>query len=109
MSPEEQKAVINAFENPEQAQASGLRLVGEKYFVISVNDSIIQLKKAVCVPPHFVLALNENHTRGTKADGGVIAKTKQAIIVAIYKQPVQAGEATPVVSGVADYLKNAGY
>jgi profilin len=99
LSHEEQTAVINAFKNPEQTQASGLRLVGEKYFAISVNDSIIQLKKSVCGSPYLVLALYENHTRGTKADGAVIAKTKQAIIVSIYKQPLQAGEATPVVSG----------
>ena len=109
MSPEEQTAVINAFKNSEKTESSGLRLVGEKYFAISVGDSIIQLKKAVCGSPYLVPALYDNLTRGMKADGAIIAKTKQAIIVVVYKHPLQAGEATPVVSGVADYLKNAGY
>jgi profilin len=36
-------------------------------------------------------------------------KTKQAILVAEYVAPVQAGEATPVVEGLADYLISVGY
>lgn len=62
----------------------------------------------VCGSLYLVL-LYEDPTRGMKADGAVIVKTKQAVIVAVYKQPTQAGEATVVVSGVGDYLKNAGY
>jgi len=44
-----------------------------------------------------------------QADGCVLVKTKQAILVAEYVAPTQAPEATPVVEGVADYLKSAGY
>lgn len=36
-------------------------------------------------------------------------KTKQGILVAEYAAPVQAGEATPVVEGLADYLIGVGY
>ena len=39
-----------------------------------------------------------------KADGAVIAKTKQAIIVAAYQLPLQSPETTVVVTGLADYL-----
>ena len=45
----------------------------------------------------------------SKADGCVVVKTTQAILVAIYNAPIQAGEATPVVENLADYLISVGY
>ena len=45
----------------------------------------------------------------SQADGCVIVKTKQAIIVAEYTAPTQAGEATKVVEGLGDYLTSVGY
>jgi profilin len=42
-------------------------------------------------------------------DGAVIVKTKQAILVAVYKSPIQAAETTPVVENLADYLIGTGY
>jgi profilin len=44
-----------------------------------------------------------------QADGCVLVKTKQAILVAEYVAPIQAGEATTVVEGLADYLISVGY
>jgi profilin len=44
-----------------------------------------------------------------QADGCVLVKTKQAILVAEYAAPIQAGEATIVVEGLADYLISVGY
>lgn len=44
-----------------------------------------------------------------KADGTIIVKTKQAILVAEYDAPIQAPEATPIVEGLADYLISVGY
>jgi hypothetical protein len=44
-----------------------------------------------------------------QADGCVLVKTKQAILVAEYVAPIQAAEATPVVEGLADYLISVGY
>jgi profilin len=44
-----------------------------------------------------------------QGDGAVLVKTKQAVLVAEYAAPVQAGEATPVVEGLADYLISVGY
>ncbi|EIM83781.1 profilin [Stereum hirsutum FP-91666 SS1] len=89
LSPEEQKAVINAFVDPTSTQASGFRLAGQKYFTLQVNDRSIYGKK--------------------QADGAVIVKTKQAILVAEYAAPIQAGQATPIVENLADYLINVGY
>ncbi|KJA14205.1 hypothetical protein HYPSUDRAFT_49366 [Hypholoma sublateritium FD-334 SS-4] len=89
LSTEEQKAIVDGFTNPDQIQASGVRLAGQKYFTLSVVGRTIQAKKA--------------------ADGAVIVKTKQAILVAVYRAPVQAPEATPIVEKLADYLITAGY
>ena len=44
-----------------------------------------------------------------QADGVVVVKTKQAILVAEYTPPIQAPEATPVVESLADYLISVGY
>ncbi|TRM57411.1 profilin [Schizophyllum amplum] len=89
LSAEEQKAVIAAFADPVTAQSQGLRLAGQKFFTLSANDRSIYLKKA--------------------ADGAVIVKTKQAILVTEYAAPIQAPEATPIVEGLADYLISVGY
>ncbi|PPQ96898.1 hypothetical protein CVT26_005884, partial [Gymnopilus dilepis] len=89
LSAEEQKAIIDAFKNPSNVLASGLRLEGQKYFGLNANDRTIQVKKA--------------------ADGAVIVKTKQAILVAVYLGPLQAPEVTPVVESLADYLISVGY
>ncbi|KAL1747154.1 profilin [Schizophyllum fasciatum] len=89
LSADEQKAVLSAFNDPATVQGQGLRLAGQKFFTLSINERSIYLKKA--------------------ADGAVIVKTKQAILVAEYVAPIQAPEATPVVEGLADYLISVGY
>ncbi|KAL0575300.1 profilin, required for normal timing of actin polymerization in response to thermal stress [Marasmius crinis-equi] len=89
LSTEEQKAIVDGFNNPPQVQASGLRLAGDKYFALSANDKSIQLKK--------------------QSDGAVLVKTTQAVLVAVYKAPIQAPEATTVAEGLGDYLRGVGY
>ena len=44
-----------------------------------------------------------------QADGAVIVKTTQAVLVAEYEAPLQAPEATPIVEALADYLISVGY
>ncbi|TDL20284.1 profilin [Rickenella mellea] len=89
LSTQEQQAVVAAFEKPDQALASGVRLAGQKYFVIQANGRSVYGKK--------------------QADGVILVKTNQAVLVAEYAAPIQAGEATPVVEGLADYLIGVGY
>ncbi|EJD38331.1 profilin [Auricularia subglabra TFB-10046 SS5] len=89
LTPQEVTAVINLFKDPVNAQANGIRLGQTKYFTLSVNDRSLYGKKA--------------------ADGCVIVKTKQAILVAEYSAPIQAPECTTIVEGLADYLINVGY
>ncbi|KAI0360772.1 Profilin/allergen [Trametes cingulata] len=89
LSADEQKAIVNAFNKPEDALAHGVRLAGQKFFTLRADDRSIYGKK--------------------QADGCIIVKTKQAVLVAEYAAPIQAAEATPVVEGLADYLIGVGY
>ncbi|KAF9077498.1 profilin [Rhodocollybia butyracea] len=89
LSAEEQQAITKAHSNPAATQASGLKIAGMKYFTLQANERSIYLKKA--------------------ADGVVVVKTKQAILVCVYTAPIQAGETTTVVEGLADYLIGVGY
>ncbi|KAB8224897.1 profilin [Aspergillus novoparasiticus] len=84
-SPEEQHAVIDAYNNLEHIISSGLKLAGEKFFCLSANPRSIYLK---------------SQTGG----GAIVVKTKQAIIVAEYAAPVHSMEAISLVEGLADYL-----
>ena len=85
----EQKAIINMFQDPSQAAAAGVKILGNKFFVIHANERSIYGKK--------------------QADGVIIVKTKQAVLVTEYQAPLQAGESTPTVEGLADYLISVGY
>ena len=91
LTPEEQTALVNAAKpgGADKVQASGLRLAGVKYFTLRTDDRSIYLKQG--------------------ANGAVIVKTKQAILVAVYEEPIQAGEATPIVEALADYLISVNY
>ena len=44
-----------------------------------------------------------------QADGCVLVKTKQTVLVTVYTSPNQAPEATPIVESLADYLISANY
>ncbi|KAI0366020.1 profilin [Pilatotrama ljubarskyi] len=89
LSADEQKSIVNAFNKPEDALAHGVRLAGQKFFTLKADDRSIYGKK--------------------QADGCIIVKTKQAVLVAEYAAPVQAPEATPIVENLADYLIGVGY
>ncbi|GAA6025626.1 hypothetical protein JCM11491_007149 [Sporobolomyces phaffii] len=85
----EQSALAQAFTDPATAQASGVRAAGQKFFCIGANDRSVYGKK--------------------QADGIVVVKTTQAILVAEYSHPTLPGEATKIVEQLADYLINVGY
>ncbi|GAA5883149.1 hypothetical protein JCM16303_006114 [Sporobolomyces ruberrimus] len=89
LSTEEQGAIVKTFQNPSNAQASGVRAAGQKFFCLSADERSVYGKKA--------------------ADGIVIVKTTQAVLVAEYAHPTQPGEATKIVEELADYLISVGY
>ncbi|KAF5354176.1 hypothetical protein D9756_007081 [Leucocoprinus leucothites] len=89
ISPKEQKDIVDGFTNADNIQASGIRAAQEKYLTLRADGRSIYGKKG--------------------ADGIVLVKTKQAVLVGVYEAPTQAGEATPIVEGLADYLIGVGY
>ncbi|KAG6898898.1 hypothetical protein C0993_003000 [Termitomyces sp. T159_Od127] len=89
LSADDETALINAVNSPSSALSNGLRLRGQKFFIVQTNDRSLYGKK--------------------QADGIVVVKTTQAILVAEYDQPLQAAETTPVVEKLADYLISVGY
>ena len=44
---DEQKAAVQAFENPDNVLASGVRLGGQKFFAIQANPRSVYTKKQV--------------------------------------------------------------
>ena len=91
LSAEEQKAITDAFGAGGVAslQSSGLRLQGQKYILLRADDNSVYGK--------------------TPTGGCALVKTKQAILVGVYEAPLQAGESTPVVESLGDYLKSVNY
>jgi hypothetical protein len=54
LSSEEQKGVLGAFTNPEETQAKGIRLAGEKFFTLQANERSVYGKKRVRGSIHFL-------------------------------------------------------
>ncbi|KZT38274.1 Profilin/allergen [Sistotremastrum suecicum HHB10207 ss-3] len=89
LSAQEQAAAVKLFADPAQAQANGVRLGGQKFFVINANERSVYGKKG--------------------GSGCVLVKTKQAVLVAEYDPPTQQTECTTIVEGLADYLIGVSY
>ncbi|KPV72699.1 uncharacterized protein RHOBADRAFT_17918, partial [Rhodotorula graminis WP1] len=89
LAPDEQNAIVAAFNDPSSAQASGVRAAGTKFLTIRADDRSVYGKK--------------------QADGIVCVKTTQAVLVAEYSHPTVPGEATKIVEDLADYLIGVGY
>ncbi|GAB6028207.1 hypothetical protein CHUAL_002404 [Chamberlinius hualienensis] len=70
-------------------QTSGLTIGGERYIYLSGDDKIIRAKKGKI--------------------GVHCMKTKQAIVVALYEDPVQPQQCATVVEKLGEYLENCGY
>ncbi|KAJ8508329.1 hypothetical protein ONZ45_g9385 [Pleurotus djamor] len=89
LAPDEQAFILKAFDNPENTQANGIRLAGQKYFTLQATP---------------------NHVYGKhQANGCVLVKSKQAILVAVYETPIQQPETASVVEALGEYLTSVGY
>ena len=89
ISPEEVKKVLNSYTDTSVMASSGINLAGQKYFFLSATDDVV---------------------RGKQGKGGVhIMKTNQAVLVAVYDDPMLAPEAATVTETLGNYLKGCGY
>jgi len=89
LSGSEMKDIISGFDNSSGLQSKGLHAQGVKYFLLRSDERSIYGKKG--------------------AEGLVIVRTKQAILLAHYPEGIQPGEATKIVEQLADYLISVGY
>ncbi|KAI5304070.1 profilin, required for normal timing of actin polymerization in response to thermal stress, partial [Ascosphaera pollenicola] len=103
VSPSELKTIVGSF-NPvpegqlKEVQTHGFHISGEKYFALRSDENSLYGKKT------WVL------TRTTQGKEGVIvAKTKQALLIAHYPETVQPGPATNTVETLAQYLRELNY
>ncbi len=85
----EAAALCAAYTDPSGIRARGLFLEGVKYFTLRADDRSVY---------------------GKKGPGGVVAvKTLQAILIGIYDEKTQPGQAANIVEKLADYLIDQGY
>lgn len=108
MTKEEQTAAISAFNNPSATQGSGLKFSSNKYFTLEATPDHVYGKKGVSNASKYVSPIFPSLIL-IQADGCVVVKTKQAVIVAIYVGPIQQPECVPVVEKLGDYLKSVNY
>eukprot|EP00158_Paraphelidium_tribonemae_P001773 Partr_v1_DN24792_c0_g1_i1_m37177 putative Binds to actin and affects the structure of the cytoskeleton. At high concentrations, profilin prevents the polymerization of actin, whereas it enhances it at low concentrations (By len=88
-TPQEVQKLISGFKDAGPLRASGLHMAGVKYIVLRADDRSIY---------------------GKQGSGGIICvKTKAAVLIALYTEAVQPGEATKVVEQLADYLISVNY
>ena len=82
------KKLLAAFSNPADVLANGIHLGSEKYMTIKTDDRSVYGKKG--------------------ATGIVSVKTGQAILIGVYDETIQPGQAATTVERLADYLIDNG-
>jgi len=81
--------VVAAFKDPASVFASGITIDGVKYLGIKADARSLYGKKGTA--------------------GVVVVKTGQAILIGVYNETAQPGNATNTVEKLADYLIENGY
>jgi len=89
VSGDEGKKLFSAFKDPSAIRASGVYAAGTKYLALKADDRSIYAKQG---------------------SGGLVAvKTGKSILVGVYNETAQPGQAANVVEKLADYLIEQGY
>uniref|UniRef100_T1IN74 Profilin n=1 Tax=Strigamia maritima TaxID=126957 RepID=T1IN74_STRMM len=86
---EELAKVLTSFDDTSILTSSGVKLAGERYIYLSGDDKIIRAKRGKI--------------------GVHVMKTKQAMVVALYEDPIQPQQCALVVEKLGDYLVSCGY
>jgi len=89
VTPTEVLKLVQGFADPSVLTGSGLHLAGIRYIYLSGTDNVVRAKLGK-VGVHCM-------------------KTKQAVVIAIYEDPIQPQQAASVVEKLGDYLVTCGY
>jgi profilin len=86
---DEGKKLASGFNDPNSALSAGIHVGGNKFLAIKADARSLYGKKG--------------------AGGIVVVKTGQAILIGVYDDTVQPGQAATAVEKLADYLIDNGY
>lgn len=86
---EEVTALLNGMKDSSQFYTNGVHVAGTRYIYLSGSDILVRARKG--------------------QDGLHCTKTSQAVIIAVYGEPVKAEQAASVVESLGDYLTKCGY
>jgi len=89
ITPEELKNIISGLSAPDPLWAEGFKVNGAKYMMVRAEENLIVAKKG--------------------KEGMVVARTKQALILAHHGDEVLTQACTNTVEGLATYLLESGY
>lgn len=89
ISKEEVGKIVAGFENESLLTSGGVTIAGTRYIYLSGTDLIIRAKLGK-VGVHCM-------------------KTKQAVVISLYEEPIQPQQAASVVEKLGDYLITCGY
>jgi len=85
----EAQAAVKGFANRDGLLASGIKLEGDKYFVLQADEDRIIGKK--------------------ESKGFFMYKTGQTVIISTYKEGIQPEQCSTATGALADYFKGIGY
>jgi len=89
IQPAEVQNLLKNFDEPSGLAATGINLAGQKYFYLSGDERVM---------------------RGKLGKGGVhVMRTKQALLVGVYDDPMQPAQAATITETLGEYLKGVGY
>ncbi|KAL4712955.1 hypothetical protein ACJJTC_012025 [Scirpophaga incertulas] len=89
ISKDEVTKIVAGFENESLLTSGGVTIAGNRYIYLSGTENIIRAK------------LNRV--------GVHCMKTKQAVVIALYEEPIQPQQAASVVEKLGEYLITCGY
>jgi len=88
-TPDEAKKLVAAFKNADAIRSGGLIIGGQKYFALKADERSVY---------------------GKQGPAGVICvKTGKCVLIGVYDDKIQPGNASNVVEKLADYLIENGY